>query len=134
VATIPVDYVVDSVRDGKSYVTRMVKAIQRDRMVMVILCSFHKSEPWQPTYHWSIPDVPAPEQCKDDQDYFDRGSLGSDFSEKVYQAKLAVRFSIRHLQYMLSWNLRRANEIPYNLGLRSSITPMQVAIFITPTG
>ncbi|KAF7319994.1 Acyl-coenzyme A thioesterase 8 [Mycena kentingensis (nom. inval.)] len=63
-ATTPIVYFVERLRDGRSYSTRAVKALQNGRVCFTMLCSFHKPEPWQPTGQWSMPpDVPAPEKC-----------------------------------------------------------------------
>ncbi|CAA7258809.1 unnamed protein product [Cyclocybe aegerita] len=63
----PIVYSVERLREGKSYVTRSVKAVQNGRIIFIMLCSFQKPEPWQPTHQWSMPDVPAPEQCEDEE-------------------------------------------------------------------
>lgn len=59
----PIIYSVDRVRDGKSYVTRAVKALQDGRVIFIMLCSFQLPESWQPQHQWPIPKVPSPEEC-----------------------------------------------------------------------
>jgi len=66
-ATTPIVYQVDRVRDGSSYVTRGVRALQNGRTIFLMVCSFHKPEPWQPSHQWKMPDVPPPEQCESDE-------------------------------------------------------------------
>ena len=39
-ASIPIDYEVERLRDGKSYANRLVKAIQRDRPVFILAASY----------------------------------------------------------------------------------------------
>ncbi|KIM48385.1 hypothetical protein M413DRAFT_62626 [Hebeloma cylindrosporum] len=63
----PIVYSVERLRDGKSYVTRSVKAVQNGNIIFIMLCSFQKPEVWQPTYQWPMPDVPPPEQCDDEE-------------------------------------------------------------------
>ncbi|KAJ3510310.1 hypothetical protein NLJ89_g4754 [Agrocybe chaxingu] len=63
----PIVYSVERLREGRSYVTRSVKAVQNGHIIFIMLCSFQKPEPWQPTHQWSMPDVPAPEQCEDEE-------------------------------------------------------------------
>lgn len=61
---IPILYHVDRVRDGRTYTTRAVRAVQNGRIVFVMLCSFQKPELDQPNYQWTMPlNVPRPENC-----------------------------------------------------------------------
>ncbi|KDR84802.1 hypothetical protein GALMADRAFT_217868 [Galerina marginata CBS 339.88] len=64
----PIVYSVERLREGKSYVTRSVKAVQGGHVIFIMLCSFQKPEPWQPTHQWPMPDVPPPEQCPDEEE------------------------------------------------------------------
>jgi acyl-CoA thioesterase len=42
-----------------------VKAVQKGKIVFILLCSFQKPEPWQPTYQWKMPaGVPPPDECE----------------------------------------------------------------------
>ena len=57
---IPVVYQVDRIRDGKSFTTRRVLAIQEGREIFTMTCSFHVAE--EGIDHAApMPDVPAPE-------------------------------------------------------------------------
>jgi acyl-CoA thioesterase II len=71
-AVTPIVYQVDRLRDGTSYVTRGVRALQNGRTVFIMVCSFHKPEPWQPSHQWKMPDVPPPEQCESDEEMLRR--------------------------------------------------------------
>ncbi|KAF8058267.1 hypothetical protein FPV67DRAFT_1565744 [Lyophyllum atratum] len=51
----PIIYHVDRVRQGRSYATLGVKAVQSGRTVFVLMCSFQKPEPWQPFHQWPMP-------------------------------------------------------------------------------
>ncbi|OBZ78951.1 DNA repair protein rad14 [Grifola frondosa] len=74
-ASIPILYNVDRVRDGRSYVTRAVRAVQRGRTVFIMLCSFQRPEPLQPSFQWPMPlHVPDPETCEDIEAYYDNMS------------------------------------------------------------
>jgi acyl-CoA thioesterase-2 len=56
----PIVYQVDRIRDGKSFTTRRVLAIQEGREIFSMLCSFHADE--QGINHGAaLPHVPAPE-------------------------------------------------------------------------
>ncbi|HEX6746436.1 MAG TPA: acyl-CoA thioesterase II [Longimicrobium sp.] len=57
---IPVVYQVDRIRDGRSFTTRRVLAIQEGREIFTMTCSFHVAE--QGIEHAApMPDVPMPE-------------------------------------------------------------------------
>ncbi|KAF9459455.1 HotDog domain-containing protein [Collybia nuda] len=62
--TTPIIYHVERVRHGRSYVTRSVKAVQNGHTIFVMMCSFQKPEPWQPSHQWPMPAVPIPEDCE----------------------------------------------------------------------
>ena len=58
---IPVVYQVDRIRDGRSFTTRRVLAIQEGREIFTMTCSFHVAE--QGIEHAApMPDVPLPEE------------------------------------------------------------------------
>jgi acyl-CoA thioesterase II len=57
---IPILYEVDRIRDGRSFTTRRVVAIQHGRAIFNLDASFHKQEAGL-EYHAPIPSVPAPE-------------------------------------------------------------------------
>ena len=58
---IPILYEVDRIRDGKSFATRRVVAIQHGRAIFNMQTSFHKAEDG-PEHEFAMPDVPAPEE------------------------------------------------------------------------
>ncbi|POW10106.1 hypothetical protein PSTT_06329 [Puccinia striiformis] len=59
-------YLVDRIREGKSYATRSVKAIQRSRCIFTLLISFHKPEINQAVLQHKIDlsKIPPPEDCQ----------------------------------------------------------------------
>ncbi|KJA26000.1 hypothetical protein HYPSUDRAFT_36855 [Hypholoma sublateritium FD-334 SS-4] len=63
----PIIYSVERLREGKSYATRSVKAVQNGNIIFIMLCSFQKPEPWQPKHQWTMPVVPRPEECQDEE-------------------------------------------------------------------
>jgi len=65
-ASAPLLYYVDRVRDGRSYSTRSVRAVQGGRNVFVMICSFQVPEFWQPSRHWTMPQAPHPDECESD--------------------------------------------------------------------
>jgi acyl-CoA thioesterase-2 len=56
----PIVYDVDRVRDGGSFTTRRVRAIQHGRAIFVMSASFHKAET-SFDHHTEMPKVPPPE-------------------------------------------------------------------------
>lgn len=64
---IPIIYEVERIRDGGSFTTRRVKAIQKGRAIFSMSVSFHKSE--ESFEHQSaMPDVPWPEDLPSEKD------------------------------------------------------------------
>src|SRR5690349_18655301 len=57
---VPIVYEVDRIRDGKSFTTRRVVAIQHGRAIFNLSASFQVEEPG-PEHQYPIPDVPDPE-------------------------------------------------------------------------
>ena len=60
----PIIYDVERVRDGSSFNTRRVKAIQHGRPIFVLSVSFHKEEHGY-QHQTEMPDVPPPESLPD---------------------------------------------------------------------
>ena len=58
--SIPIIYEVDRIRDGKSFTTRRVVAIQHGHAIFTMAASFHADEPGL-THQAPMPDVPGPE-------------------------------------------------------------------------
>lgn len=77
----PILYEVDRIRDGRSFTTRRVVAIQHGRAIFNLAASFHIEEPG-PVHAIEMPDVPGPDETPDIRelleavgradDYFDR--------------------------------------------------------------
>ena len=57
---VPILYEVDRIRDGKSFTTRRVVAIQHGRAIFNMSTSFHVDEPGL-SHQFPMPDVPPPE-------------------------------------------------------------------------
>jgi acyl-CoA thioesterase-2 len=58
---VPIIYEVDRIRDGKSFTTRRVIAIQHGQAIFTMAVSFHGDEPGM-EHQAKMPDVPGPEQ------------------------------------------------------------------------
>ena len=59
--TVPILFEVDRTRDGRSFTTRRVVAIQHGRVIFNLSASFHVSEPPGMDHQLSMPAVPEPE-------------------------------------------------------------------------
>ncbi len=57
---VPIIYEVERIRDGKSFTTRRVKAIQHGHAIFAMSASFHGDEPGF-SHQTKMPDVPPPE-------------------------------------------------------------------------
>src|SRR5512134_411170 len=57
---VPIIYEVDRIRDGRSFATRRVVAIQHGEAIFTTAVSFHADEP-SLTHQARMPDVPHPE-------------------------------------------------------------------------
>ncbi|KAF9270062.1 Thioesterase/thiol ester dehydrase-isomerase [Marasmius fiardii PR-910] len=103
----PIVYQVERLRQGRSYVACTVKAIQRGRIIFVLMCSFQKPETWQPSYQWVMPTVPSPDECEYEEDRFLRlskdpkirpeisGSLQT-YAEERRRSPIAVKMAKEH--------------------------------------
>lgn len=59
-ASLPVVYTVDRVRDGGSFSTRRVVAIQKGQPIFTVMVSFHSEEPGA-SHQATMPEVPGPD-------------------------------------------------------------------------
>jgi acyl-CoA thioesterase-2 len=64
---VPLVYLVDRVRDGRSFTTRRVSAVQHGETIFTLSASFHHAEPG-PEHADPMPDVPPPEAVERRQD------------------------------------------------------------------
>lgn len=92
---VPIIYFVERLREGRSYSTRSVKAVQNGKIIFQLLCSFHIPESWQPSHQWPLPAaVPNLEDCELEEDLFRRRAARDDLDRKVkeiYLVYAAVR-------------------------------------------
>ncbi|HVY00389.1 MAG TPA: acyl-CoA thioesterase II [Pseudorhodoplanes sp.] len=70
---VPIIYEVERIRDGKSFTTRQVKAIQHGQPIFSMSVSFHNGEDDCPYDHQAaMPDVPPPEKLPGETETRDR--------------------------------------------------------------
>jgi len=58
--SIPIVYLVDRIRDGRSFTTRRVVAVQHGKAIFNLAASFHRAEPGL-EHQGTMPAVPEPE-------------------------------------------------------------------------
>lgn len=66
-AKIPIIYQVERLRDGKSYSTRRVTAIQHGKAIVSVMVSFHAEEEGAFDHQDMMPDVPPPDRFTADE-------------------------------------------------------------------
>lgn len=98
-ASQPIIYSVDRVRQGKTYATRAVKAIQSGKVVFILLCSFQIPEPTPRRHQWPFPaHVPDPEACETALQRYQRLSKLPGMSAKVLETlKVHLNVSLSFL-------------------------------------
>ncbi|HEY0452622.1 acyl-CoA thioesterase II [Actinophytocola sp.] len=97
--SIPIVYEVDRIRDGRSFTTRRVIAIQRGKAIFALSASFH--EPESGVEHAEpMPDVPSPESLPTRAETMDK------FADKLGEfAKLPRPIDVRYVT-VPPWELR----------------------------
>ena len=68
---VPIIYEVDRIRDGKSFTTRRVSAIQHGRAIFTMAVSFHRDEPGM-SHQVRMPQVAKPEELPNEADIKER--------------------------------------------------------------
>jgi acyl-CoA thioesterase-2 len=68
---IPILYEVDRIRDGKSFTTRRVVAIQHGKAIFSMSVSFQVAEEGL-EHHLPMPDVPGPDELPDPTEFYER--------------------------------------------------------------
>src|SRR5216684_3893522 len=69
--TVPIVYEVDRIRDGKSFTTRRVVAIQHGEAIFTMAVSFHRDEPGM-SHQAEMPSVPTPDALANAKDMRER--------------------------------------------------------------
>jgi acyl-CoA thioesterase II len=78
--TIPLIYLVERVRDGRSFTTRRVSVVQHGKTIFTLSASFHHAEPGV-EHTQAMPDVPPPDAVEPTADRYRRifGAKAADF-------------------------------------------------------
>ncbi len=70
--SVPIIYEVEHLRDGRSFATRRVKAIQHGRPIFAMSVSFHVPEETAFDHQAQMPDVPLPDKLPNDSEVRER--------------------------------------------------------------
>src|SRR5690349_20970021 len=68
---VPIIYEVDRIRDGKSFTTRRVVAIQHGQAIFTLMVSFHRDEPGM-SHQARMPELTKPEQLPNEAEIKER--------------------------------------------------------------
>jgi acyl-CoA thioesterase-2 len=90
---VPIVYTVDRVRDGRSFTTRRVSAIQHGRTIFTLSASFHHPEPG-PEYAAPMPEAPPPEAVERTSDRLARLFGESPYPESPIDLRSVGRMSV----------------------------------------
>lgn len=82
----PIVYDVENLRDGGSFSTRRVKAIQHGSIIFTMSASFHDPEPGL-DHHAEMPDVPPPDELLSAQILFSRAADKLPASMQAYWSR-----------------------------------------------
>src|SRR5438270_5934854 len=89
--TVPIVYTVDRVRDGRSFTTRRVSAIQHGRTIFTLSASFHLPEPG-PVHANPMPSVRPPDAIEHSRDRLAR-LLGVDLPREALENPFDLRYA-----------------------------------------
>ncbi|WP_058042805.1 acyl-CoA thioesterase [Streptomyces roseifaciens] len=94
---VPIVYLVERVRDGRSFTTRRVVAVQQGRTIFNLTASFHEPEPGF-EHQVPAPDVPAPEELP---------RLADEIRERLGELPSALR----HMERRLAFDIRYVDRL-----------------------
>ncbi|GAA0364903.1 acyl-CoA thioesterase II [Streptomyces blastmyceticus] len=100
---VPIVYQVERVRDGRSFTTRRVVAVQQGRTIFNLTASFHQPEPGF-EHQVTMPEVPDPEALPRLADEI-REHLGGELPNALRHMERRLAFDIRYVD-RLRWTAR----------------------------
>jgi acyl-CoA thioesterase-2 len=93
---VPIIYEVDRIRDGKSFTTRRVMAIQHGHAIFSMEVSFHGAEEGL-SHQFPMPDVPRPDELPSEADVRDRVSVVPDPVRRYFERERPIE--LRPVEY-----------------------------------
>ena len=127
--SLPIVYDVDRIRDGKSFTTRRVVAIQKGEAIFNMSASFQVVEEGL-NHQFEMPDVPPPEECQDESEAWEE--MRADLPEHMQRMTRERPIEMRRLEpfnmvkpkkrppYQHVW-LRARNALPDDPALHQCI-------------
>ncbi len=97
IASQPVIYDVDPIRDGRSFATRRVRAIQDGEAIFSATVSFHVGEVGV-SHQIDMPAVPVPEELDNDEDYY--AKILRAFADGKAKKRAPMPFDMRSIDRM----------------------------------
>jgi len=96
--TRPVTYAVEPVRDGRSFTTRRIQALQGDQIILAMMMSFQQGEDGL-DYQDPMPEVPGPDDCPSDSELARRyvEALQPDDPRRRVASTQGALFELRHV-------------------------------------
>jgi acyl-CoA thioesterase II len=110
---VPIVYQVERVRDGRSFTTRRVVAVQQGRTIFNLTASFHQPETGI-EHQVPMPDVPAPESLPKLADEI-RDRLG-ELPESLERMERRMAFDIRYVE-RLRWDSGELRDMEARSGV-----------------
>jgi acyl-CoA thioesterase II len=87
---VPLIYLVDRVRDGRSFTTRRVSAVQHGKTIFTLSASFHRPEPGA-SHARPMPHVPPPEELPTAAERF-RKQFGASVDSAAFANPIDIRY------------------------------------------
>ncbi|OEU92061.1 acyl-CoA thioesterase [Streptomyces abyssalis] len=110
---VPIVYQVERVRDGRSFTTRRVVAVQQGRTIFNLTASFHQPEPGI-DHQVPMPEVPDPETLPKLADEI-RDHLG-ELPESLERMERRMAFDIRYVE-RLRWDAGSLRDVEPRSGV-----------------
>ncbi len=92
--TIPILYTVDRIRDGRSFTTRRVIAVQKGRAIFSMSVSFQVAETGL-EHQFKVPEVPGPLECQSEKELHEKfaSDIPAEFQARVERPRpIEMRF------------------------------------------
>lgn len=110
---VPLVFYVETLPKGKTYATVSVKAAQQGRVVFFLLASFKQPEVGAREFSLPMPRVPPPEQCENEERYYER-LLASNTLSPLRRRHVEVSLGDRRRSPI---DIALAGVLPYSRGV-----------------
>ncbi len=117
---VPIIYEVDRIRDGRSFTTRRVVAIQHGHAIFSMSVSFHTPEPGF-SHAVKMPEVPPPEELPDERTLAMNLDEMPDFMRSYFQSEQTIeRRPVEHEERYIRRPVTDGPEPVVNLWMRAA--------------